>query len=87
MVTEAIGEYEKATGLDPSNAAAWFDLGFMYKTDHQNDKAIGAFNKYLELNKGKDAAGESRIKDEVSGLGGTPAAAKPAPKKKSSKKR
>lgn len=86
MIPKAIGEYERATELDPGNTAAWFDLGFMYKQDHQNDKAIAAMNKYLELNKGKDAAGQKRIEDEIGALGGTPAGGKPAGKKPATKK-
>lgn len=93
MILKAIAEYETATTLDPSNVEGWFDLGFMYKQDHQNDKAIAAFNKYLELNKGKDTGGQKRIEDEIGALGGTPMteagkkpggktpAKKPAPKK------
>jgi tetratricopeptide (TPR) repeat protein len=92
LIPKAIAEYETATTLDPGNAEPWFDLGFMYKQDHQNDKAIAAFNRYLELNKGKDAGGQKRVEDEVGALGGTPvtdaskkpggkAAKKPAPKK------
>jgi tetratricopeptide (TPR) repeat protein len=93
LLPRAIAEYETATTLEPGNAAGWFDLGFMYKQDHQNDRAIAAFNKYLELNKGKDAGGQKRIEDEVGALGGTPVtdagkkpggkapAKKPAPKK------
>jgi len=91
MIPQAIGEYEKATSLDPGNAEGWFDLGFMYKQDHQPDKAIAAFNKYLELNKGKDASGQKRIEDELGALGGSvpndkkpqgkATAKKPAPKK------
>lgn len=93
MIPKAIAEYETATTLEPGNAEGWFDLGFMYKQDHQNDKAIAAFNRYLELNKGKDASGQKRIEDEIGALGGTPVsdagkkpggkvpAKKPAPKK------
>jgi len=93
MIPKAIAEYETATTLDPGNAEGWFDLGFMYKQDHQNDKAIAAFNRYLELNKGKDAGGQKRVEDEIGALGGTPVtdagkkpggkapAKKPAPKK------
>ena len=73
LIPQAIAEYEKATSLDPGDAAGWFDLGFMYKQDHQNDKAIAAFNKYLELNKGKDEGGQKRVEDEIASLGGTPA--------------
>ena len=91
LIPQAIGEYEKATSLDPGSAEGWFDLGFMYKQDHQNDKAIAAFNKYLALNKGKDAGGQKRIEDEIGAMGGSVAsdkkpkdktpAKKPAPKK------
>ena len=71
LLPKAIAEYETATTLEPGNAEGWFDLGFMYKQDHQNDKAIGAFQHYLELNKGKDAGGQKRIEDELGALGGT----------------
>src|SRR5262245_17030902 len=93
LIPKAITEYETATGLDPGNAEGWFDLGFMYKVDHQNDRAIAAFNKYLELNKGKDTSGQKRVEDEIGALGGTPVtdagkkpggkapAKKPAPRK------
>jgi tetratricopeptide (TPR) repeat protein len=72
MIPRAIAEYETATTLEPGNAEGWFDLGFMYKQDHQNDRAIKAFNKYLELNKGKDSAGQKRVEDEIGALGGDP---------------
>lgn len=78
LIAPSIAEYEKATSLDPANAEAWFDLGFMYKQDHQNDKAIAAFNKYLELNHGKDASGQKRIEDEIGALGGSVGDGKPA---------
>jgi len=81
LIGDSITEYEKTTSLDPGHAEAWFDLGFMYKQDHQNDKAVAAFQKYLELNKGKDPGGQKRIEDEIGALGGAPAA--PAPKAKS----
>ena len=86
VIPQAITEYEKATSLDPGNAEGWFDLGFMYKQDHQNDKAIAAFNKYLELNKGKDANGRKRIEDEIGALGGTPVTEKKPPGKAPNKK-
>jgi tetratricopeptide (TPR) repeat protein len=86
LIPQAITEYEKATSLDPGNAEGWFDLGFMYKQDHQNDKAIAAFNKYLELNKGKDASGQKRVEDEIGALGGAPASEKKATGKAPNKK-
>jgi tetratricopeptide (TPR) repeat protein len=70
LIPQAIAEYEKGTSLDPSNADGWWDLGLMYKEDHQNKKAIAAFQKYLDLNKGKDKAGAERAEDEIGALGG-----------------
>jgi Flp pilus assembly protein TadD len=88
QIPAAIAEYEKATGLDPGNADAWFDLGFMYKTNHENDKAIGAFNKYLELNKGKDPEADKRIADELGSMGaGSGSGKKEPPKKPTPKKK
>jgi tetratricopeptide (TPR) repeat protein len=78
LIPQAITEYEKGTSLDPTNGDGWWDLGLMYKEDHQNDKAIAAFQKYLDLNKGKDKAGEKRAEDEIGALGGD-IKAKPAP--------
>jgi tetratricopeptide (TPR) repeat protein len=95
LIPQAIAEYEKGTSLDPSNADGWWDLGLMYKEDHQNAKAIAAFQMYLDLNKGKDKAGAQRAEDEIGALGGdvkdgkakaakgpaNKAANKPSPKK------
>lgn len=87
VIPQAITEYEKTTSLDPANADGWFELGLMYKLDHQNDKAIDAFNKYLALNKGKDPAGQKRVEDEIGALGGTPATdKKPKPRAPPKKK-
>ena len=96
VIPLAITEYEKAAALDPGNIDVWWDLGLMYKQDHQNEKAIDAFQKYLDRNKGKDASGQKRAEDEIGALGGTvggdkkpktkatpnkPAPKKPAPNK------
>ncbi len=55
----------------------------MYKQNHDADKAIAAFNKYLELNKGKDSAGAKKIQDQLGSMGAAPADKKaPPPKKK-----
>ena len=67
---EAMAAYEKAVGLDPSHADGWFDLGHVYKQLHYNDKAIGAFKKFLELNKGKDTAADKKAKEELDAIGG-----------------
>jgi hypothetical protein len=43
----------------------------VHKQLRNNDKAIAAFQKYLELNKGKDGEGEKRVKDELGSMGGS----------------
>ncbi|HSS01944.1 MAG TPA: hypothetical protein VLM79_33025, partial [Kofleriaceae bacterium] len=55
------------------------------KQDHQNDKAIAAFQKYLDLNKGKDASGQKRAEDEIGTLGGSSTSSKTADKKPKAK--
>jgi tetratricopeptide (TPR) repeat protein len=77
VIPLAIAEYEKAAALDPGNMDIWWDLGLMYKQDHQNEKAIDAFQKYLDRNKGKDATGQKRAEDEIGALGGTVGDKKP----------
>jgi hypothetical protein len=44
----------------------------MYKLNHENDKAIDAFNKYLELTGGSDPTAAKTAEDEIKGMGGTP---------------
>jgi len=77
LIPQAITEYEKATSLDPTIADGWWDLGLMYKEDHQNDKAIAAFQKYIELNHGKDKGGQKRAEDEIGAMGGAVPGDKP----------
>ena len=63
----------------------------MYKRNKENDKAIAAWQKYLELNKGKDADGQKRVEEEMTSIGGTPteeaAAEEAAPKKSRPRRR
>lgn len=84
MYEEAQAAYEKSVGLDPGHADAWFDLGHVYKELKMHDKAVTAFQKYLELSKGKDAAAEKTAKDMIEGMGGKveKGGKKPAPKPK-----
>mgnify|MGYP001552310739 CR=1 FL=1 len=65
-IPRARSAYETATKLDPNNKDAWFDLGFLYKADHKFDEAAIAFQKYLDLNKGTDAAGQKSAQEELS---------------------
>ena len=44
----AVTALQKATGLEPTNAAMWFNLGNAAQAAHDNDTAIAAFGKALE---------------------------------------
>ena len=50
--------------------AAWYDLGHMHRLNHDNDKAIEAFTKYLDLTGGKDAKADKEVRDTIEALGG-----------------
>ena len=83
MVDEAIAEYKQAVYFTPTLADAWYDLGIMYRANHDNDLAVEAFRKYLELTKGKDSTADQRVKDDIKALGGeVDAPSRETPKKK-----
>jgi tetratricopeptide (TPR) repeat protein len=46
---EAIGEFQKATELNPDSAAAFFDLGAVYMQAHRYGDAIKPLKRALEL--------------------------------------
>ena len=86
----AIPAYEKAVALAPNMYEAWYDLGYMYKLNHEQEKAVAAFQTYLDLTKGtKEVEGPKRIEGELEAMGAKPnaapvkaPAATPAPKVK-----
>ena len=43
----------------------------MHRANHDNEPAIEAFNRYLELTRGKDAAQDKRVEEQIVELGGT----------------
>jgi cytochrome c-type biogenesis protein CcmH/NrfG len=46
----AIANFEKAQQIDPNHLQSLFNLGMVYSQDlQQNDKAIKALNRYLEI--------------------------------------
>ena len=47
---------------------AWWDLGYMHRLNHDNDKAIEAFRNYLDLVEGKDASAAKRAREEIEAL-------------------
>ena len=85
MVEESIAAYRKAVDLKPAYAEAWYDLAIMHRANHDNDLAIAAFSRYLELTRGKDAEADKRVEEDIKKLGGDPKATgkKPAKGKKS----
>jgi len=84
-VDKAIAEYEKALSIDATLADAWYDLGHMYRLDHNNDKAIEAFYKYLALTKGKNPKSDAFVKEQIEALGGSVDDAAPKKNKKRKK--
>ena len=92
-VDEAIAELSIALRLEPMMAQAWYDIGHMHRLNRDNDKAIAAFNRYLELTKGKDRKADARVVDQIEALGGkagvspkTPAKSKSKSKKRGKKR-
>jgi len=54
LMDRALQEYQKAVELNPDLAEAHFGLGVIYVTLGQNDKAIAAFEKFQQVDKGTD---------------------------------
>lgn len=47
---EAIGYFEKVVQSDAKNEGAWISLGECYRATGENQKALNAFDKALEIN-------------------------------------
>jgi len=67
----AIEHYSAATRLDPKMAPAWYDLGIMHRLNHDNPKAVEAFEMWLQITGGKTKEAD-QVKKEIEALGGTP---------------
>ncbi len=48
-VDEAIGEYDRAVGLNPDYPETYFNRGYAYKLKNDTDPAIANFQKYLSF--------------------------------------
>ncbi|MBT8494364.1 MAG: hypothetical protein KJO07_15015, partial [Deltaproteobacteria bacterium] len=69
-VDDAIKYYQLALEKEPNMHGAWYDLGHMHRLNHDNDKAIEAFTKYLQMTKGKDPKADKEVRDAIEALGG-----------------
>jgi len=51
---EALREFQKALALDPGLPEPYFGLGTVYMLQGHKEKAIEAFERFLELDLGRD---------------------------------
>jgi hypothetical protein len=63
----AVEEFKRATEIDPTMAAAWYNMGAVQAKIGRFRDAIGSYNRYLALAPQADDA--RKIKDEVIKLG------------------
>lgn len=54
LLDKALQEYQTAVQLKPDLAEAYFGLGVIYVTLGENDRAIAAFEKFQQVDKGTD---------------------------------
>jgi len=60
---KAVGALQKATHVDPGDALAHHELGYMFKDDDRRKDAIAEFRKYLELR--PDAGDIGTVQDDI----------------------
>jgi tetratricopeptide (TPR) repeat protein len=61
--TKAIDALRRATQIDPTDANAHHELGYMYKDDGKRKEAIAEFRRYLEL---RPKAGDlASVQDDI----------------------
>jgi tetratricopeptide (TPR) repeat protein len=61
--SRALDALKRATHVDPADAVAHHELGYMYKDDGQRREAIVEFRRYLELR--PDAGDLSTVQDDI----------------------
>jgi len=61
--TKAIDALQRATRVDPGDALAHHELGYMFKDDGRRRDAIAEFRRYLELR--PDAGDSSSVRDDI----------------------
>jgi Flp pilus assembly protein TadD len=65
---DAIGPYEDALKANDRDAGLWFDLAYSYEQTGQNDKALAAYRRHLELIRKKDARAAAYVEDVIEKL-------------------
>jgi len=66
----AVEQYEKAVELNPDLAEAHFGLGVIYALQGDNEQAIQAFERFLELDQGQDPMATSNAEEYLKQLRG-----------------
>src|SRR5882672_8621308 len=61
--TKAVDALQRATRVDPGDALAHHELGYMFKDDGRRREAIAEFRKYLDLR--PDAGDASSVRDDI----------------------
>lgn len=61
--TRAVKALQQATHVDPGDALAHHELGYMFKDDNKRKEAIVEFRRYLELR--PDAGDVSTVQDDI----------------------
>jgi tetratricopeptide (TPR) repeat protein len=61
--SKALDALKRAARVDPADATAHHELGYMYKDDGKRREAIAEFKRYLELR--PDAGDISSVQDDI----------------------
>jgi tetratricopeptide (TPR) repeat protein len=61
--TKAVDALQRATRVNPADAVAHYELGYMFKDDGRRKEAIAEFRRYLDLR--PDAGDASSVQDDI----------------------
>ena len=67
-LTEALTEFETALKLDPNLPEVYYGLGVIYKLQGEREKAIEAFERFLELGPGQDPRAQIEAERQLEDL-------------------
>ena len=54
---------QHAVAVDPKDALAYYEIGYIYKDDRKRPEAMAAFKKYVELR--PDAGNAETVRDDI----------------------